>query len=219
VGSLGYYFDSESGLHLLTHRYLDVSVGRFVSWDPIKEGVNWYGYVGNRSPNRVDPLGLASCEHYYMRCLHDADETFSDCMAGMGIILSDCISGCLKVFFGISTAHTLVDSLVLFIKHVHSLGISKVRKVLRQGIKRILRPLARQKPWLLAGAVACVLGCALMGIIGMNDCTDIYTNALDRCDRMYEACQQREMAREENASEDHPGPSQGSGVGHAMPPF
>jgi RHS repeat-associated protein len=58
VGSLGYYFDNESGLHLLTHRYLDTAVGRFASWDPIKDGVNWYGYVEDNPSNQVDPLGL-----------------------------------------------------------------------------------------------------------------------------------------------------------------
>lgn len=34
--------------------------GRFMTEDPIKDGSNWYVYVGNSPMNYVDPLGLCS---------------------------------------------------------------------------------------------------------------------------------------------------------------
>ena len=56
----GYYTDSETGLHLLTHRYYDSSAGRFLTRDPIGYGggINLYSYVANNPINSIDPLGL-----------------------------------------------------------------------------------------------------------------------------------------------------------------
>ena len=56
----GYYTDSETGLHLLTHRYYDSSGGRFLTRDPIgyDGGINLYSYVANNPINSIDPLGL-----------------------------------------------------------------------------------------------------------------------------------------------------------------
>ncbi|GBC94857.1 tRNA3(Ser)-specific nuclease WapA [bacterium HR16] len=56
----GYYTDVESGILLLTHRYLDPATGRFLTRDPIgiEGGINLYAYVGNSSPNGADSLGL-----------------------------------------------------------------------------------------------------------------------------------------------------------------
>jgi hypothetical protein len=45
-------------LMLLTHRYYEPGVGRFVTSDPERDGGNWYEYVGNNAPNAVDPIGL-----------------------------------------------------------------------------------------------------------------------------------------------------------------
>lgn len=42
-------------------RYYDPTIGRFLSEDPIEfygSGSNFYGYVGNNSPDYTDPLGL-----------------------------------------------------------------------------------------------------------------------------------------------------------------
>jgi RHS repeat-associated protein len=52
VGSLGYYFDNGSGLHLLTHRYLDTAVGRFITMDPVRRRGSRYVYVENRVSKR-----------------------------------------------------------------------------------------------------------------------------------------------------------------------
>ncbi|MEK6280582.1 MAG: RHS repeat-associated core domain-containing protein [Acidobacteriota bacterium] len=56
----GYYTDSETGLHLLTHRYYDPSAGRFLTRDPISYvgGVNLYSYTANNPVNFMDPTGL-----------------------------------------------------------------------------------------------------------------------------------------------------------------
>jgi len=58
IGKLGYYADAASGLQLLTQRYYDPAVGRFVTEDPVREGGNWYAYVGARPVTEVDPTGL-----------------------------------------------------------------------------------------------------------------------------------------------------------------
>lgn len=59
-GQHGYYPDSETGLLLLTNRYLDVGTGRFVTRDPISYagGPNLYAYVSNGPLTSIDPFGL-----------------------------------------------------------------------------------------------------------------------------------------------------------------
>ncbi|GIV17613.1 MAG: hypothetical protein KatS3mg022_3048 [Armatimonadota bacterium] len=58
----GYYTDVETGILLLTHRYLDPATGRFLTRDPAgcEASVNLYAYVGNRAVNRIDPSGLCT---------------------------------------------------------------------------------------------------------------------------------------------------------------
>ena len=59
-GQWGYYKDSETGLHLLGHRYYDASSGRFLNRDPLGYGggINLYGYCHSSPVRGIDPNGL-----------------------------------------------------------------------------------------------------------------------------------------------------------------
>lgn len=54
----GEYFDEETGFIYLRNRYYDTESSRFVSEDPIRDGLNWYAYCGGNPITFVDPLGL-----------------------------------------------------------------------------------------------------------------------------------------------------------------
>ena len=58
VAGSGYYTDDESGLMLLTLRYYDATLGRFITRDPASVGPNLYVYVSNNPLKYVDPTGL-----------------------------------------------------------------------------------------------------------------------------------------------------------------
>ncbi len=60
----GEYADSETGLIYLRARYYDPAIGRFISEDPVKDGLNWYVYCSNNPVMFVDPLGLAPGDPY-----------------------------------------------------------------------------------------------------------------------------------------------------------
>ena len=53
----GEYYDSESGNIYLRARYYDSANGRFISEDPIKDGLNWYSYCSGNPVMFVDPSG------------------------------------------------------------------------------------------------------------------------------------------------------------------
>ena len=55
----GEYYDDETDLIYLRNRYYDNQTGRFITEDPIKDGLNWYAYCGNNPINNIDPLGLS----------------------------------------------------------------------------------------------------------------------------------------------------------------
>ena len=61
-GYCGEYTDSESGLVYLRNRYYDTASGRFITEDPVKDGLNWYAYCGGNPVVFWDPLGF-----YYIR--------------------------------------------------------------------------------------------------------------------------------------------------------
>ena len=56
----GEYYDYESGMTYLRARYYDSNIKRFISEDPIKDGLNWYSYAGNNPVMFVDPSGLVN---------------------------------------------------------------------------------------------------------------------------------------------------------------
>ncbi len=57
VGKEGYYTDVDTGLMLLGARYYDPLIGRFITQDPDRDGLNWYEYCGDDPVNAVDPTG------------------------------------------------------------------------------------------------------------------------------------------------------------------
>ena len=57
VGKYGYYLDTQSSLMLLGVRYYGMSIGRFVSLDPLRDGMNWYVYGSLNPSNHIDPTG------------------------------------------------------------------------------------------------------------------------------------------------------------------
>ena len=57
-GYCGEYYDRETGMIYLRNRYYDPETGRFISEDPVIDGVDWYVYCSNDPINRIDPLGL-----------------------------------------------------------------------------------------------------------------------------------------------------------------
>jgi RHS repeat-associated protein len=58
-GYTGKPIDGQSKQYNYGYRHYDPRQARFTTVDPIKDGVNWYGYVGNDPVNFVDPLGLS----------------------------------------------------------------------------------------------------------------------------------------------------------------
>jgi len=74
-------------------RYYWPELGRFVSQDPIRDGINWYEYANNDPLLRIDPRGTqaeccaAGCGEKYGKCMNRAAEHNRKC-------LSDCnVSG------------------------------------------------------------------------------------------------------------------------------
>mgnify|MGYP000226301116 CR=1 FL=1 len=54
----GQYYDIETGLHYNLNRYYDPSLGRYLTPDPLREGLNPYLYAQNNPLRYMDPLGL-----------------------------------------------------------------------------------------------------------------------------------------------------------------
>ena len=57
VGSLGHTSEDDTGLIYMRARYYDPEIGRFISEDPARDGVNWYVYCRNNPINLVDDTG------------------------------------------------------------------------------------------------------------------------------------------------------------------
>lgn len=54
----GKQLDANTGLVYFNARFYDPEVGRFISQDPIKDGLNWYVYCENNPLKYIDPTGL-----------------------------------------------------------------------------------------------------------------------------------------------------------------
>ncbi len=52
--NLGHVADADSGLIYMRARYHEPSTGRFISEDPLLDGINWYGYAANDPTNKAD---------------------------------------------------------------------------------------------------------------------------------------------------------------------
>ena len=44
-------YDEDAELYYFNARWYDAELGRFTTEDPIRDGTNWYAYVGNRPLN------------------------------------------------------------------------------------------------------------------------------------------------------------------------
>jgi hypothetical protein len=64
------------GLYYFNARWYDSSTGRFTSEDPVRDGINWFVYVGNNPMVRVDPSGLNS--EFYQNLIDAANSGDSD---------------------------------------------------------------------------------------------------------------------------------------------
>lgn len=63
--SMGVKAFGEAGLYYFNARWYDPALGRFITEDPVKDGTNWYAYVGNDPLNHIDPTGLESADAAY----------------------------------------------------------------------------------------------------------------------------------------------------------
>lgn len=54
--------DGEVGLFYFNARWYDPELGRFITEDPARDGVNWFVYCSNNPLNRTDPTGLEDDE-------------------------------------------------------------------------------------------------------------------------------------------------------------
>jgi len=57
VGSLGHTSEDETGLIYMRARWMDPSLGRFISEDPARDGANWFEYSCSCPSSAFDPTG------------------------------------------------------------------------------------------------------------------------------------------------------------------
>jgi RHS repeat-associated protein len=61
VGELGYYSDGDAGMYLLTQRWYNPAVGRFVVRDSKNKNSKEYSYCENEPIDYTDPMGWQRC--------------------------------------------------------------------------------------------------------------------------------------------------------------
>jgi RHS repeat-associated protein len=104
VGELGYYGDGDAGMYLLTQRWYNPVVGRFVVRDLLRhkgiysDPTGLYIYTGNNPTNTFDPLGLFTkkdCDRWYQQCEDEAYNQYFDCVKDVAGIKDeiDIVSG------------------------------------------------------------------------------------------------------------------------------
>jgi murein DD-endopeptidase MepM/ murein hydrolase activator NlpD len=49
-------------LYYFNARWYDPELGRFITEDPVKDGINWYGYANQNPLRYIDPTGLESAD-------------------------------------------------------------------------------------------------------------------------------------------------------------
>jgi RHS repeat-associated protein len=54
----GKKIDRDTGLYYFNARWYDPELGRFITEDPVKDGVNWFSYVANNPLRYTDSTGL-----------------------------------------------------------------------------------------------------------------------------------------------------------------
>jgi len=57
VGALGHTSEDETGLIYMRARWMDPSLGRFISEDPARDGANWFEYCRGNPVNLLDRDG------------------------------------------------------------------------------------------------------------------------------------------------------------------
>ena len=62
TGYTGKPYDAVTGLSDYGFRDYSPTHARFITEDPIRDGENWFSYVGNNPVNWVDPWGLSASE-------------------------------------------------------------------------------------------------------------------------------------------------------------
>ncbi|CCW34014.1 RHS repeat-associated core domain [Chthonomonas calidirosea] len=74
VGRLGHESDGSTGLIYMQARYMDPVLGRFISEDPSRDGVNWFVYCADDPVNQVDRTGklpLSNWVDFIIWCLFE----------------------------------------------------------------------------------------------------------------------------------------------------
>ena len=120
VAGSGYYTDDDSGLMLLTFRYYDPTLGRFITRDPASVGPNLYAYVSNNPLKYVDPKGLrgmTEAEKEYARRIFDdlIDYDKVEIIEGGFIATPACFIG--------GTSAFVVDNKIYLKKNVYTIDL------------------------------------------------------------------------------------------------
>ncbi len=77
----GKELDGENGLYYFNARYYDAEVGRFISVDPAKDGLNWYVYCRNNPLSYKDPKGM-SIESTWNSFVKNVNKTWDSITGG-----------------------------------------------------------------------------------------------------------------------------------------